>query len=205
MGEVTAGVFEGCEHLKYVVFGRESQLRSVSAKSFYGLTSLTDFVAPPSLHAIGEKAFYGCEGITKFDFTNITTIGESAFRNTRLKNIVLGVDIEGVGSDAFRGCELLQAVSYCGVSKELLEKADALIDYKGPIFVSTLYQAEVMFGHKVTVKFDGDCLEPTRGFTVGDGTGSRMVGIALGALTDPVSEEESIRSYDDLEVVVEGG
>ena len=117
MGEVTAGVFEGCEHLKYVVFGRESQLRSVSANAFYGLTSLTDFVAPPSLHTIGAEAFYGCEGITKFDFTNITAIGESAFRNTRLKNIVLSADIESVGSDAFSGCEFLQTVSYCGASK----------------------------------------------------------------------------------------
>lgn len=62
--------------------------------------------------AIEPLAFYGCDSLTKFDFSNVKTIGPSAFRYSGLKDIYLGEHIVEVGEKSFYNCPQLEQIEW---------------------------------------------------------------------------------------------
>ncbi|MBO6032010.1 MAG: leucine-rich repeat protein, partial [Prevotella sp.] len=66
--------------------------------------------------AIGEMAFAGCSSLTQMDFTNVTSIGNSAFHGCPLKNIVLP-KVTSLGNMAFGSNDESNASTDVGYAK----------------------------------------------------------------------------------------
>lgn len=61
---------------------------TMGSSCFYNCYNLYKVVLNSNITSIPESAFYNCKRLKNFDFTNITTIGKQAFRNTGLENII---------------------------------------------------------------------------------------------------------------------
>ena len=59
---------------------------------------------------IPSCCFYNCTSMSKFDFSNVSTIGNLAFAESGLKEIFLPENIKTVGVQAFCGCIKLEKV-----------------------------------------------------------------------------------------------
>lgn len=57
---ISATTFSGCYGLKRIAFGKESNLKTIPAKSFAQLSSLTSVEIPASVETIEEGAFLSC-------------------------------------------------------------------------------------------------------------------------------------------------
>ena len=53
-----------CNNLKSVIFAEGSQLKRIGANCFSG-AGIEEFLAPPSLRAIGDGAFSYCESLKR--------------------------------------------------------------------------------------------------------------------------------------------
>lgn len=102
--EIGAGAFSGCSSLQSIdlsnciIFGSGW---TGYGGIFNGCASLKSVILPKTLTEIPEGLFSGCSALTSFDFSNITSIGSSAFAGTGLTNVVLPATITSIGNNAF--------------------------------------------------------------------------------------------------------
>ena len=110
-------------------------VEKIGSGAFYNCTGLVSFNAPNAIELgdgvlekctklksvsigasiIPANQFKGCTALTDYDFTNIETIGDSAFYGCKLLS---GIDLSGVKrieDSAFRGCTGLTSLSLNGV------------------------------------------------------------------------------------------
>lgn len=95
--------FNGCESLSSIDLSNCSSWPDNSV--FENCKSLKEIKLPSTLTEIPPALFRGCTGLTSFDFTNITKIGDSAFEETGLKEIILPATITFIGNNAFSGID----------------------------------------------------------------------------------------------------
>ena len=106
--EIGAGAFSGCSSLQSIdlsnciIFGSGW---TGYGGIFNGCASLKSVILPKTLTKIPEGLFSGCSALTSFDFSNITSIGNSAFEGTGLINVVIPASITSIGYNAFNGIE----------------------------------------------------------------------------------------------------
>lgn len=74
-------------------------------------TELTELRMPASLQEIGAHAFAGRKGLTAFDLTGVQTMGEGAFAETGLRDIVIPGTLKVVPENAFDYCQDVQSIT----------------------------------------------------------------------------------------------
>ncbi|MFA9466258.1 MAG: leucine-rich repeat protein [Velocimicrobium sp.] len=82
---------------------------------------------------IGEKAFFYCETLTKViieENSQLTAIGDSAFYNTALKEILIPAGVTSIGNNAFCFCETLTKVTI-EENSQLTIIGDSAFNYDG--------------------------------------------------------------------------
>lgn len=102
--EIGAGAFSGCSSLQSIDLSNCITFGSGwtgYGGIFNGCASLKSVILPKTLTEIPEGLFSGCSALTSFDFSNITSIGSSAFAGTGLTNVVLPATITSIGNNAF--------------------------------------------------------------------------------------------------------
>ena len=76
------------------------------------ITSFDELEWFTGLSRINEYAFEGCDILASiFIPSNVTTIGDHAFSNTRLTSITLPSNLTSIGNSAFEGCGSLESIS----------------------------------------------------------------------------------------------
>lgn len=120
---ISATTFSGCYGLKRIAFGKESNLKTIPAKSFAGLSSLTSVEIPASVETIEESAFYNCQSLLSITIEQGSHLREikggkdtnakGAFYGcTALTSIEIPASIEVIGPTAFYGCTSLASVTF---------------------------------------------------------------------------------------------
>lgn len=117
--EIGTGAFSGCSSLQSIdlsnctIFGSEW---TGYGGIFNGCASLKEVKLPKTLTDIPNRLFSGCSGLTSFDFSNVTYIGESAFEGSALTNIVRPQTIKQIANNAFRNCSNLKSIDFGNVT-----------------------------------------------------------------------------------------
>lgn len=94
--ELGDGVLEKCTKLKSVSIGASI----IPANQFKGCTALTDYDFT-NIETIGDSAFYGCKLLSGIDLSGVKRIEDSAFRGcTGLTSLSLN-GVDNIGSQAF--------------------------------------------------------------------------------------------------------
>ena len=108
---IPAEMFKGDAYLENInVTAVENTLVTIEEGAFEGCNKLSKFTASKALRDIGNRAFFGCTGLSTVGLSEVTTIGDSAFQNTGVIQVVASC-CESVGANAFNGCTALQGVS----------------------------------------------------------------------------------------------
>ena len=79
----------------------------IGSNWFANITTLTNVVLSENITTIGNSAFKGCTGLTDFQFTNVATIGSSAFEGcTGIKSLVFPASVTTIRNSAFKNSGL---------------------------------------------------------------------------------------------------
>lgn len=76
---------------------------------FSGCTNLSEITWPTDLTHIEAETFSGCNNLTSFDFSHITSIGDSAFSGCGFKTVTIPENVTNIGNYVFSGCENLRS------------------------------------------------------------------------------------------------
>ncbi len=103
--------FDGCESLKEVIFGENSQLELIDDLAFSSCKSLTKIIIPKMVEEIGQSAYSWCENIEEIIFeknSQLIIIEDLAFSSCKkIKEIKFPSNLEVIGGDIFDGCSQL--------------------------------------------------------------------------------------------------
>ena len=84
-------------------------ITSIGQEAFSKCTSLSEITWPTSLTRIETGTFSGCNNLTSFDFSHITSIGDSAFSGCGFKTVTIPESVTNIGNNVFSGCENLRS------------------------------------------------------------------------------------------------
>ena len=138
---IPARIFYGTSsnlvYIKSIVFEDGCAIKSIGARAFYGVTSLSEIVLPEGLETIEEYAFYSNTGLKKVVIPgSVTHIGQYAFAycnalqsveildgadgrvienlafyyNKVLNTVVIGSGVTSIGTEAFASADKLSTV-----------------------------------------------------------------------------------------------
>ena len=124
------GVFANCVQLTDVKFMAETA--QYGKNLFYGCTALTSVQLPSKATTLGESMFAECTALTSITLPetltaipeSVTTVGNSAFCGSGIKEIVIPEGVTEISYDAFNGCTKLTNVTL----------PSTLISLKGRVF-----------------------------------------------------------------------
>lgn len=119
----------------------ENTLETIGESAFEGCNKLTKFTASKALRTILDKAFYGCTSLSTVGLSGVVSIGESAFQNTGVVQVVAS-NCEEVLDNAFNGCTNLLTVSLSSVEcigQSAFSGCTSLKSLGLPIYGGTLY------------------------------------------------------------------
>ena len=94
--------------------GTEYPVTSIGNKAFYNCSTLTTVEIPSGVISIGSSAFYWCDWLTDVTFeanSQLTSIGNWAFVNGAMKELVIPEGVETIGDYVFQECGRLQTVT----------------------------------------------------------------------------------------------
>ena len=108
--------FSNCRNLRSVTF--RCDVGRFESHCFLGCECLEEVKIGRMGHEVPEAMFLGCESLREFEVPKgVTIIGESAFRHTALKTMILPDSINTIGNYAFGGNNNL---SYLEIPKDVL-------------------------------------------------------------------------------------
>lgn len=85
----------------------------IGKEAFYGIDTLTDITLPETVEYIGEKTFMYCRGLKTVVFPDsLKVIGNSAFEDCDLREIILSSSITQLGDYVFKYCDRLSSVVF---------------------------------------------------------------------------------------------
>ena len=103
--------FTNCHYLKEVSFENGCKISTIENNTFQDCDRLTKVTLPNTIVRIGDYAFDKCTVLSTINFPdNLQYIGNSAFKQTSIKNALLPTSIETIGSRAFYECTALTSV-----------------------------------------------------------------------------------------------
>ncbi|MBE6543238.1 MAG: hypothetical protein E7675_02445 [Ruminococcaceae bacterium] len=107
--EIGNSAFENCLGLKSVTL--PDSLEKIGSKAFYCCTTLESVNFPKNLKELPDLMFYRCVRLKSVDLTNVTTIGDEAFRYCEaLELLYIPAGINSIGKDAFNDCKIKSTV-----------------------------------------------------------------------------------------------
>lgn len=94
-------IIYNCQQLTTLVFG--DSVRDIPSALLGGTPALASVIFPTVLETIGADAFFGCRQLRTVDFshTALRSIGNSAFRQTAVEEVVLPRTCTHIGEQAF--------------------------------------------------------------------------------------------------------
>lgn len=101
--------FDYCKKLEKLDFSHCTQLKAIGNGAFDGCEKLEklDFSHCIQLEVIGKEAFDGCERLKEVKLpSHLKKIGNKAFADCVLRNVVIPDSVEEIGTDAFNCDEL---------------------------------------------------------------------------------------------------
>lgn len=87
-----------------------TSLKEIPEKAFYERENLEQVILPTSVTKIGKNAFYKTS-IKEIDLTNITSIENFAFKQSKLKEISIPEKLTEIGVSAFADIETLENIN----------------------------------------------------------------------------------------------
>lgn len=122
LAEIMEGAFQNCTLLERADLGKTA-LTKIEDRVFEGCSELDEVILPSSVEEIGNYAFSGAS-LRNIDFASeVTKIGDYAFRNNRrLVSATLPESLTEVGSYLFENCPRLISLSMPGGVTNVGEK-----------------------------------------------------------------------------------
>ena len=110
---INTSAFEGCSGITDFIFEEGSQMTTLPANMFKGMTSLTNVVLPESLTRIPNYCFSGCSSLKNVTIPEgVSAIGDYAFEScTKMQDFEIPSGIKSLGAYAFKGCTSLKDVT----------------------------------------------------------------------------------------------
>ncbi len=99
------GVFQNCGNLTSVKL--PSSIKVLGDKTFCECPNLVNVNIPASIAKLGRSAFYGVIAEFEANMPNIELIGQNAFQNSNITNVVTGSNFKNLENYAFHGCKKL--------------------------------------------------------------------------------------------------
>lgn len=168
-------------------------------------TTLLAVNVPSTLKTIGRSAFFGRKGMSSFDFSNVETLGSSAFSITGLREIVIPGTIREVSEDCFSMCGSVRlirleegveevgpwAFSSVGCDGKTCDTYNFLSDEEVEQYRDVVHKDDPAYQQFVTVYL------PSTIKKIGSGAfgGTRLEGLYLLWLTD-VSQLPAVEDFD---------
>lgn len=105
---ILQSAFQGLTQVRSIILSNILQTIGVSA--FEGMTALESIIIPENVTAIFDSAFRNCTALTTTLFLGdlVTTIGNFAFSNTKLKSFHLPDSVETLGNSVFQDTNTLE-------------------------------------------------------------------------------------------------
>lgn len=164
---------------------------------FFGCENLsTVSLANSALKEIPESAFRFCENLESIDsFNNITKIGQSAFRGTKLQNLNITGELKEIGKDAFYRCTELESIvlpdSLSKVGRSAFEECTSLKSVVSPFIgrtrTSFIAGFEYVFGSSVIESITLTDTKEIRDCTLSGA--EKLVTLYTSANTQKISDE----------------
>lgn len=96
--------------------GEAHTVVGVKDKGFYGV-AFKNVILPSTVKSIGTDAFRNCTGLSSISFSDVETIGQSAFNGcVSLTQLTLPSTVKNIGIWAFQNCEKLKSLTCEGTS-----------------------------------------------------------------------------------------
>ncbi len=92
----------GCLHETAVEHLNIPSAKTIEARAFYGMTSVTSITAP-NVEVVGEYGFYGCTSLDSIELPKLQQIGTNAFYATKIKEFLITNSLTTVDYLAFMG------------------------------------------------------------------------------------------------------
>lgn len=99
---------------------------SVKPYALSNLICLKNVTFGESVNAVQDSLFYGCNGLVSVDFSNINSIGSSAFYNCG--NLSGKIDlsaVDSIGTNAFYGCKSIEQIVFGDTISTITESSFA--------------------------------------------------------------------------------
>ena len=92
--------FYSCSYLEKVTL--PDTVYTIGKSAFQNCYLLAEVTLGEGIENIDNGAFWGCDALTRIDFPkNLRTIGDYAFRDTKLRDVKIPSTVEAIGSAAF--------------------------------------------------------------------------------------------------------
>ena len=116
--------FEGCTSLKSIKV-KESTMIMLGEYTFLNCSALMEADLPGSrMKSVGKSAFFDCTSLKQFDFSDVSTIAESAFYGcSGLTGIEIPENIKTIGKNAFWGCSGIKKLKIPGTVETISKSA----------------------------------------------------------------------------------
>ena len=114
---IGVGAFDSCTSLTSINI--PESVTNIECGAFSDCSSLTSFTIPKYVTCIESGTFKGCSKLTNIDIPEwITSIGDQAFAESGLKNVVIPASVTDFSDGMFRDCNELQYVTFSnGITK----------------------------------------------------------------------------------------
>ena len=121
--ELGTNAFEGCTRLKRVIFGENSQLKTLNGSVFANCSALERLDFPPSLTTIGNYCMLGCGALVSVTFgknSRLTSMGNNQFKSCLFSEIELPAALTSLGDPVFNSCPNLKKIVFLGTTPPTL-------------------------------------------------------------------------------------
>ncbi|MCR5670000.1 MAG: leucine-rich repeat domain-containing protein [Butyrivibrio sp.] len=142
---IPKGIFndDDTKNWRHITFDPGSELVEIEAGAFDG-SNITSIKLPDSITSIGKEAFKGADCLdTVTGGRNVTVIGDSAFKNTKLNSFTFNSGLTSIGHAAFEKCKFY-SVDLSGITGDIsigrgcFKDNDTLHDVKLPTKLSAI-------------------------------------------------------------------
>ena len=109
---VGLNAFAGCTGLTSFSYSGTPKVKKINDGTFKNCTGLTSFTIPASVTSIGASVFDGCTNLTTVtNNATLTSIGDEAFRGTKITSLALAEGLTSIGNRTFASITTLTSIT----------------------------------------------------------------------------------------------